>query len=106
MKPGAIGEANLAALIGSSTGSITGLFGIGIAPAVIESDASLVIAYPTVGLFCFIVGGLFGWFVGGILGRRLAKPRRLQQGHVTGGVIGGALPFLASILLGWLLWSL
>jgi hypothetical protein len=105
MKPGGIGEPNLAALIGSSIGSITGLFGIGVAPAILDQDARLMIAYPTIGLVCFVVGGLLGWLVGGQLGVRLARNRQPQQAHIAGGLIGGSLPFAAFVLLGWLLWA-
>lgn len=105
MKPGAIGEPNLAALIGSSIGSITGLFAIGVAPAVMEQNARLMIAYPTIGLLCFIVGGVFGWLVGGLLGSKLSRPRRVQQAHIAGGLIGGSLPFATFVLLGWFLWA-
>lgn len=105
MKPGAIGEPNLAALIGSSIGSITGLFSIGVAPAIIEHNARLMMAHPTIGLFCFVVGGVFGWLVGGLLGSRLARVRRVQPAHIAGGVIGGSLPFVGFVLLGWFLWT-
>ena len=102
MKPGAIGEANLGALIGSCIGSITGLFAIGIAPAIIESNAQLVIAPPKIGLICFVLGGLFGWFAGGALGHKLAHVLSLQRAHVTAGIISGLLPFVGFVLFGWL----
>ena len=105
MRPGGIGELNLGALIGTSIGSITGLFAIGVAPAIIEHNARLMLAHPTIGLFCFFVGGVFGWLVGGLLGTRLARIRRFQQGYIAGGVIGGFLPFTAFVLLGWFLWT-
>jgi hypothetical protein len=105
MKPGVIGEANLAALIGSSIGSITGLFAIGIVPAILEQNARLVLAHPTIGLICFFVGGGTGWVVGGLLGPSLANPHRQQPGYIAGGIIGGVLPFIAFVLLGWFLWS-
>jgi hypothetical protein len=105
MKPGAIGEPNLAALIGSSIGSITGLFAIGVAPAIIENNARLMMAHPTIGLLCFIVGGVVGWIVGGMLGSVLTRVRRIQQAHIAGGVIGGFLPFAAFVVLGWFLWT-
>ncbi len=105
MKPEGPGEPNLAALIGACVGSITGLFAIGIAPAIIEHNAQLVIAHPTIGLFCFFVGGICGWLVGGRLGLKFARPRRIEQGHIAGGVIGGMLPFALLVLLGWFLWT-
>ncbi|MCU0786941.1 MAG: hypothetical protein MUC91_01930 [Verrucomicrobia bacterium] len=105
MKPGTIGEPNLAALIGSGIGSISGLIAVGVAPSVIEHNPRLLLAHPTIGLFCFALGGLFGWFVGGWLGRRLSHPSRQQQGYVLGGVIGGLIPFAAFVLLGWFLWT-
>lgn len=105
MKFGDIGEPNLAALIGSCIGSITGLFAVGVAPAIIEHNPRLLIAHPTIGLFCFVVGGAIGWIVGGLLGSFLARPNRMQQGYIAGGVIGGTLPFVAFILLGWFLWT-
>jgi hypothetical protein len=105
MKPGTIGEPNLAALIGSGIGSISGLIAVGVAPSVMEHNPRLLLAHPTIGLFCFALGGLFGWFVGGWLGRRLSHPSRQQQGYVLGGVIGGLIPFAAFVLLGWFLWT-
>jgi hypothetical protein len=103
VKSGTFGEANLAAVIGSSIGSVTSLFAIGVAPAIIESDARLLLAFPTISLFLFVLGGIAGWLMGGLLGRRLAKPQRMQRAHVTGGLIGGAVPFVAFVLLGWLI---
>ncbi|MCU0771864.1 MAG: hypothetical protein MUE94_08885 [Verrucomicrobia bacterium] len=105
MKPGSLGEPHIAALIGSSIGSITGLFAIGIAPAILEQNARLMIAHPTIGLLCFVVGGVVGWIAGGLLGSTLGRTRGFQQGYITGGVIGGTLPFAAFVLLGWLLWT-
>jgi len=105
MKPGSIGEPNLAALIGSGIGSITGLIAIGVAPAIIDQNPRLMLAHPTIGLICFVLGGAFGWLVGGLLGSRLARRRHAQQGYILGGLIGGLIPFTAFVFLGWVLWT-
>ena len=95
----------MAALIGSSIGSISGLFAIGVAPAILEHNLRLVMAHPTLGLLCFMAGGFFGWFVGGLLGSKLGHARHPQPGHIAGGVIAGILPFAAFVFLGWILWT-
>ena len=105
MKRTPIGQANLAALIGGSLGAITGLFAVGVAPACIEGNARLLIAHPTIGLFCFFLSGLFGWLVGGQVGPWLKRRRSLAYAHVVGGVIAGLLPFAFFIWLGWYLWT-
>jgi len=105
MKPGSIGEPNLAALIGSSIGSITGLIAIGIAPAILDQNPRLMLAHPTIGLICFVVAGAFGWLVGGLLGSQLAQRRRMRKGYIVGGLIGGLIPFAAFVFLGWFLWT-
>lgn len=106
MKSRTIRETTLASMIGSILGSIPGLFAIGVIPAILEREPRLVLAHPTIGLLCFVVGGVFGWFVGGSLGWRLGKPHGTPQSQVTGGVIAGTLPLIAFLVLGWLLWKL
>ena len=93
----------MAALIGAGIGSITGLFAVGIAPAIIEQNARLVLAFPTIGFICFFLGGVAGWIVGGQLGLRLEHQVRPQRGHLLGGIIGGAVPFFVFALSGWYL---
>jgi hypothetical protein len=105
MKPGGLWEPNLGALIGTSIGSISGLFAIGIMPAILEKNAGLMIAHPSIGLCCFFLGGACGWLAGGGLGAKLARPPQTQSGYVLGGLIGGSLPFAAFVLLGWFLWT-
>lgn len=100
-----IGQANLAALIGGSIGSITGLFAIGMMPAILEGDVRRLMLYPNLSLFCFFIGGGIGWLVGGQIGPRLEKPRALQRAHIIGGILGGLIPFAGLVLAGWLLSS-
>lgn len=103
MKKPSIGHLNLAALIGACIGSITGLFAVGIAPAIIEQNARMMLAFPSIGLICFFLGGVAGWIVGGELGPRLGRQTRQQRGQLLGGLIGGALPFAVFALSGWYL---
>jgi hypothetical protein len=100
-----MGQANLAALIGGSIGSITGLFAMGIMPAILEHDLHRLMSQPNLSLFCFFVGGVVGWLAGGQIGPRIEKPRAVPRAHIVGGVIGGLIPFGCLVLLGWFLWA-
>jgi len=100
-----MGQANLAALIGGSVGSITGLFAMGIIPALLEKDLHRLMTQPNLSLFCFFIGGVIGWLVGGQVGPRIEKARAPQRAHIVGGTIGGLIPFAGFVLLGWFLWA-
>jgi Na+/proline symporter len=100
-----IGQANLAALIGGSIGSITGLFAMGIVPALMERELQRLMTQPNLSLFCFFIGGVVGWLAAGQIGPRLEKPRAIQRAHIVGGIIGGLIPFVWLVLLGWFLWA-
>jgi hypothetical protein len=100
-----MGQANLAALIGGSIGSITGLFAMGIVPALMEQDVHRLMTQPNLSLFCFFIGGAVGWLVAGQIGPRLEQPRAIQRAHIIGGIVGGLIPFAGFVLLGWFLWA-
>lgn len=104
-EPPPLGQANLAALIGGSVGSITGLFAMGIIPALMEKDLHRLMTQPNLSLFCFFIGGVIGWLVGGQIGPRIGNPRTGQRAHIMGGVLGGLIPFISFLALGWFLWA-
>jgi hypothetical protein len=105
MNQPSIGQANLAALIGGSIGSITGLFAMGVVPALMEKELQRLMTQPNLSLFCFFIGGTVGWLVAGQIGPRLEKPLTIQRAHIVGGIIGGLVPFVGFVLLGWFLWA-
>jgi hypothetical protein len=101
MKGPRIGEVNLGAAAGAVVGAIGGLFAIGIAPAIIGKNASLLIGTPMLALISCLISGPIGWVIGGQVGPRLAELFKSQRVEVVGGIVGGLVPVVAIALWAW-----
>ena len=101
-----LGEANLAALVAAVTGSIGGLFALGLIPAIIARNPQFLAVAPTMNVISFFVCGAIGWFLGGQLGPRLEVAFGVKNGHIAGGIIGGLIPVLSVAAIGWYLATL
>lgn len=98
-----IGEPNLAALIAAVIGCIGGLFALGVAPSIITGNAQFLAAYPMFNVFSFFLCGAIAWFIGGQIGPRLQLMFGEQNGLIVGGVIGGLIPVVGMVGMGWFL---
>jgi hypothetical protein len=96
-------EGDLGALAGAIVAGVGGLFALGVAPAIIYRDLSLMFRTPMLGMACLLAGGPTGWFLGGWIGRFFGKTLRRRGCEIVGGVFGGLVPVSAIILLGWYL---
>lgn len=101
MKGPRFGEVNLGAAAGAVVGAIGGLFAVGIAPAIIGKNASLLIGTPLLALFSCLICGPLGWVIGGQVGPRLAELFKNQRIEVVGGVVGGLIPVVVIALWAW-----
>lgn len=102
MKPGpSIGEANLSALIGAASGSIGGLFALGLAPAILYSSPEWLMRWPKLNLFSFCLCGAAGWLIAGQIGPRLQGMLGERNGLIAGGIVGGLLPVCGVVAFGW-----
>ncbi len=95
------GEFNLGGLAGAVVGSVGGLFGVGLARAVIGGNLALLFGTPILGMIAFVVSGGTGWLLGSQLGPRLGARFRSQRAEITGGVFGGLVPAILIALWGW-----
>jgi len=100
MKP-SFGEANMGALAGAIVGAVGGLFGVGIAAAVIGRNAALLFDTPILGLICFFISGSTGWVLGGQIGPRFGDTFQTSRAEIIGGLLGGLLPVTGIALWGW-----
>ncbi len=100
MKP-SFGEANMGALAGAIVGAVGGLFGVGIASAIIGRNPALLFDTPVLGLICFFVSGAIGWVLGGQIGPRLGDKFQNARAEIIGGLLGGLLPTTGIALWGW-----
>ena len=100
MRP-SFGGANMGALAGSVSGAIGGLFALGIAPAIVSHNAALLFETPILGLASFCISGGLGWLIGGQIGPRIGKRFRFNLAEIIGGSIGGLVPVIALVFLGW-----
>jgi hypothetical protein len=97
----AFGEVNSGAVVGAVVGSIGGLFALGLAPAILSRNISLLFGTPVLGLVSWIVSLGFGWVIGGQLGPRLGFAFKSPRAEATGGVLGGLIPIILIALFGW-----
>ena len=95
------GEVNMGALAGAIVGAVGGLFGVGIASAIIGSNPALLFDTPVLGLICFFVSGSVGWVLGGQIGPRLGDKFQNGRAEIIGGLFGGLLPATGIALWGW-----
>jgi len=95
------GEMNLGAVAGAVVGSIGGLFALGVAPAILFRNISLLFGTPMLGLASWIVCLVLGWFIGGQLGPRLGFAFRNARAETIGGAVGGFIPVVLIGLFGW-----
>ena len=95
------GEANMGALVGAIIGAIGGLFGVGIAAAVIGRNPALLLDTPLLGLICFFISGSIGWVLGGQIGPRLGDRFQTRRAEIIGGLLGGLVPVTVIVLWGW-----
>jgi len=96
-----IGEANSGAAAGAVVGAIGGLFAIGIAPAIVGKNASLLIGTPILSLISCLLCFPLGWVIGGQVGPRLAELFKTQRAEIVGGAVGGLIPVIAIALWAW-----
>src|SRR3954447_20596235 len=94
------GEANTGSVIGAVVGAIGGLFAIGIAPAILSRNISLLFGTPILAIISWLVSGLLGWIIGGQLGPRLGDLFRNRQAEAVGGALGGLVPVIIIALWG------
>lgn len=99
-KPG-FGESNVGAMAGAVVGSIGGLFALGLAPAIVGRNITLLFATPILGLFSWLVSLGTGWMIGGQIGPRLGENFRNVKAEAVGGAIGGLIPVVLIALWGW-----
>jgi hypothetical protein len=99
-RPG-LGEASQGALAGAVVGAIGGLFAVGLAPAIIGKDLTLLFKFPLLSLLCWLVSLPAGWFIGGQVGPPLGELLNSPRAEVVGGAIGGLVPVLGIALWGW-----
>jgi hypothetical protein len=95
------GETNLGAVAGAVVGSIGGLFAIGIGPAIVSRNVSLLFGTPILGLVSWIVCLVAGWFIGGQIGPRVGFVCKSPRAETVGGALAGFIPVLLIILFGW-----
>ena len=101
MKGPSIGEPNVGAAAGAIVGAIGGLFAIGIAPAIIGRNASLLIGTPVLALLSCLLCGPIGWLIGGQVGPRLAGVFNNRRDEIIAGAAGGLVPVVAIALWAW-----
>jgi hypothetical protein len=105
MKPGirkpGFGETNLGAVTGAATGSIGGLFSVGIVPAIARRDIMGLFDSPVLALISWLVCIICGWLIGGQIGPRLGMRFKSQRAETVGGCIGGLIPIIAVMLWSW-----
>jgi hypothetical protein len=100
-----LGESNMGALAGAIVGAIGGLFGVGVAAAIIGRNPALLFDTPVLGMICFFISGSIGWLLGGQIGPRLGDKFRTRHAEVIGGLLAGLLPVTAVALWGWYMTS-
>lgn len=105
MKGPPIGQPNLAALIGAITGAVSGLFAVGVAPAIAVGSLRLLVAYPNISFVCFLISGPIGWLLGGQIGPRLERRYPHVQAHWIAGIAAGLIPFVLIVLWGWYMYA-
>ena len=91
----------MGALVGAIIGAIGGLFGVGIAAAVIGRNPALLLDTPLLGLICFFISGSIGWVLGGQIGPRLGDRFQTRRAEIIGGLLGGLVPVTVIVLWGW-----
>ena len=101
MRKPSIGEYNLGAVAGAVVGSIGGLFAVGLPPAILARNPTLLLGTPILGLLSWLVSGLLGWFLGGQVGPRLGEKFDSQQVELLGGALTGLVPVVSIILWSW-----
>jgi len=101
MRKPPIGEYNLGALAGAVVGSIGGLFAVGLPPAILARNPTLLFGTPILGLLSWLVSGVLGWFLGGQVGPRLGEKFYSQQAELFGGGLGGLVPVISITLWSW-----
>ena len=99
-KPG-FGETNLGAIMGAVVGSIGGLFAVGIVPAIMYRDITVLFRTPILALISWVSCIVGGWFVGGQIGPRVGARFKSQRAEVIGGGFGGLVPIFAIIAWSW-----
>jgi hypothetical protein len=99
-KPG-FGETNLGAVMGAVVGSIGGLFAVGIVPAIIYKDITVLFRTPTLALMSWVGSIIGGWFVGGQIGPRVGARFKSQRAEMVGGAVGGLMPIAVIVAWSW-----
>jgi hypothetical protein len=102
-RPPRFAEANMGAMIGAIVGGVGGLFAIGLASAIGEGDVSWLFRTPKLSLICWLISGPAGWILGGQFGPRLGLRFRKRKAEIIGGVIGGLVPVIFFIVVGYYL---
>jgi len=101
MRRPSIGEFNLGALAGVVTGSIGGLFAIGVVRAILGRDIRLLLSMPILSFLSWVICGAVGWFLGGQIGPRVGDKYYSQRAEYGGGAFGGLIPVLLVALWAW-----
>ena len=105
MKPGmrkpGFGETNLGAVMGAATGSIGGLFAVGIVPAIAYKNITYLLHTPILALISWLTCIIVGWCMGGQIGPRFGMRFKSQRAETLGGCIGGLVPIIAIVLWSW-----
>jgi hypothetical protein len=101
MRKPPIGEFNLGAIAGIVTGSIGGLFAIGVVRAILTHNIRLLFSVPILSVISWVVCGVIGWFLGGQIGPRVGEKYYSVRAEYGGGAIGGLIPVLLVALWAW-----
>jgi hypothetical protein len=96
-----LGESNMGALAGAVVAAISGLFALGIAPAILARNPALLFATPILNFLSFVICGISGWVVGGQIGPRVGEPLNSRTAEIIAGATGGLVPGILLVLWGW-----
>ena len=95
------GEVNFGALAGAVTGSFGGLVAVGLPPAILGRNVTLLFAAPFFTLVSWLICLAVGWFGGGQLGPRMGIWFRSPRAELIGGVVAGLIPIAIIIFWSW-----
>jgi hypothetical protein len=88
-------------LAGAVTGSIGGLFAIGLVRAILGRHIALLLSAPILSLISWVVCGVVGWLLGGQIGPPLGEKFQSERAEYLGGALGGLIPVLLVALWEW-----
>jgi hypothetical protein len=101
MRKPPLGDYNLGALAGAVTGSVGGLFVIGLVRAILGGHLAALLIAPILSLISWLLCGAIGWLLGGQIGPRLGEKFYSERAEYLGGALGGLIPVL---LVAWWAW--